>query len=248
MLSSLAQVIASPRTSTMRPVRGIALHTTGSGLPAKAVAAGQAPLDAAIAYYRTSFSPTYVIGWDGTIAAIYADELYKTSHVGVEHDDLAPLRSGAWRLQVSPATSLAWSRRWGSSRNPLDLVTAIGGTLPNDATIGIEMIPMTDGRTQWAPPMRPGLRFTRAQHDAARALVADIARRHHFPTGWRSSRLFGHEDLNPLRRQDAGGGWDPGRLRASPYVDMAHIAGGGLSPIVIGAIAAAAVVLLVGRR
>jgi N-acetyl-anhydromuramyl-L-alanine amidase AmpD len=239
MLSALATPIQNPRLGAVRPVRAIAIHTTGSGLPAQALSVNQDPLEAAIAYYRVNYSPTYVIAWDGRIAAIYGDELAKTSHIGVEADEFGPIRDGTWRSLVSPETVRRWEARWGRGRNPLDLT---GGALPNDVVLGIEMIPMTDGTHAWAVPYRTGLRFTAAQHRAARALVADIRRRHGVRTP-----LYGHEDLNPIRRSDAGGGWDPGRLRGRPYVDMAAI-DGRLSPVVVGAAIAAGVLLVLATR
>jgi N-acetyl-anhydromuramyl-L-alanine amidase AmpD len=72
--------------------------------------------------------------------------------------------------------------------------------------------------------MRPGLLFTEAQHRALVALGRDLAARHGWPAGWgRTPRLVGHEDVQLLERQDAGGGWDPGALRAKPYIDFEFI-------------------------
>lgn len=242
MISPLATVIDRPATNPSRalPIRGVAIHTTGSGLPRDAVASRKDPLQAAIDYYRVSKGPTYVIGWDGRIAAIFGDELAKTWHVGVEANELPSVRDGTWRQMVSPATAAAWDRRWPGKRGPLDL---IGGALPNEVTIGIETIPVTDGQTLWYPPAAPGLRFSAAQHASLRRLVADIARRHRFPSGWQRTHVFGHEDLNPIRRHDAGGGWDPGALRSAPYIDMRRITGG-ISPLVLGALLAGGALLL----
>lgn len=75
-------------------------------------------------------------------------------------------------------------------------------------------------------PMRPGLRFTRAQHDTVAALAVDVARRNGWPEGktwWRTSRLVGHEDLTPISRHDRNGGWDPGGLRDDPYFDWEYV-------------------------
>lgn len=233
MISPLATLITSPfHTGQTRPVPvfGVTFHTTGSGLPAQALAAGKNPVQAGIDYYRTSKGPMYLIGWDGRIVATAADESVRTWHAGVEANERRPLQDGSWRKMVSPATAAAWDRAWGPTKNP---IAGAGASLipsddPNAATIGVEMIPVTpDGRTLWAKPARPGLRFTAAQLAAGRALASDIARRHRWPAGWRKTRVFGHEDLNPIRRHDAGGGWDPGFLRSSPYVDMDAIRGEG---------------------
>lgn len=245
MLSPLASRASTPFTGSARKQTpyGVGIHTTGSGLPADAKAKGQDPLAAAVAYYVQSKGPTYVIGYDGTIVAVAADENIRTAHIGVEGHEMTPLQAGTWRQLVSPATVRYWERRWGAGKNPLSVDgtttrSLIPSNSPNDATIGIEMIPVTgDVKTFWAQPMRPGLRFTRAQHDAARRLVADIAARYRWPAGWQRTRVFGHEDLNPIRRHDAGGGWDPGRLREKPYVDMDYITGGGIT---LGSVAVAA--------
>jgi hypothetical protein len=253
MISPLAKPISQPfHTGQTRPVPvyGITFHTTGSGLPSTALAQGKDPFEAGIAYYRGSQGPMYLIGWKGQIAAVGADESVRTWHAGVEANEKGPLQDGSWRTLVSPATVAAWNRVWGANRNPIGAQGIIPSTDPNAATIGVEMIPVTSGgQTFWAPPARPGIRFTAAQIAAARALAADVARRHRWPAGWQRTRVFGHEDLNPIRRHDAGGGWDPGFLRARPYFDMEQIRGPGAGTValIVGA-AAAAWWFLRGRR
>lgn len=256
MLSSLAKPVANPfTTGQLRPTDpfGVAYHTTGSGLPAQAKTLMVDPLDYGVATYLQMKGPTYLIGWDGTIDAVAQDENIRTWHIGVEADEKTPLLTGTWRQLVSPATAQAWDRKHGADKNPIsaDGTTAhalIPGTDPNNLLVGVEMIPVTpDGKTFWADPMRPGLRFTHAQHEAARQLAADLAARYHWPAGWQKTRVFGHEDINPLRRNDAGGGWDPGDLRAEPYIDFAYIRGGSLWPIVVGA-AGVAILLAIARR
>jgi hypothetical protein len=77
-----------------------------------------------------------------------------------------------------------------------------------------------------ATPLRPGLRFTKAQHDSVARLAVDVARRNHWPANeewWRSPRLLGHEDLTPITRKDSKGGWDPGYLRERPYFDWDYV-------------------------
>lgn len=214
------------------PVYGVTLHTTGSGLPSKALAAGQDPFQAGIDYYRKSMGPTYLIGWKpGQIAAIARDESVVTWHAG-ESDPTKwnALKSGAWRSMVSPATVQFFAKVWGD-KNPLSTdgttrFSVIPTAYANNSTIGVEIIPVTPGgSTLWERPMRPGLRFTQWQHDAARALAADLARRHNWPAGWQDTRIMGHEAMNPIDRHDAGGGWDPGWMRAAPYIDMNYIKG-----------------------
>ncbi|MDX1417939.1 MAG: hypothetical protein R3293_27305, partial [Candidatus Promineifilaceae bacterium] len=79
-----------------------------------------------------------------------------------------------------------------------------------------------------AEPLRPGLRFTAAQHNTVARLAVDIARRNGWPmntTWWRTPRLLGHEDLTPIARHDSRGGWDPGYLREKPYFDWDYVYG-----------------------
>lgn len=74
--------------------------------------------------------------------------------------------------------------------------------------------------------MRPGLRFTQAQHDTVAELAVDVARRNAWPADeewWRTPRLLGHEDLTPIARCDRNGGWDPGALRDEPYFDWEYV-------------------------
>jgi len=181
---------------------------------------------------------------------VTADEATRTWHIGIEANEAQPLQWGTWRQMVSPETARRWDQRWGANRNPIPgKLPSLIPEHPNNVLIGIETIPVTsDGRTFWAPPMRPGLRFTRAQHDMLRALVSDIATRYRFPAGWQKTRLFGHEDINPIRRYDAYGGWDPGRLRAQPFIDMDYVAGSGLGVVSLLLVAAAGAVYLLRRR
>ncbi len=232
---------------------GVAFHTTGSGLPAQAKALMVDPLLYGVQQYLEIKGPTYLIGWDGTTLATAPDESVKTWHIGVEATELQPLLSGAWRQLVTPATAAAWDRKHGAAKNPLstDGTTTrslIPGTSANDLLVGVEMIPVTpDGKTFWADPMRPGLRFTREQHEAARKLAADLAQRYHWPSGWQKTRVFGHEDINPIRRHDAGGGWDPGDLRVSPYIDFDYVRGGSWVTLLLAAAGVAGLLALARR-
>lgn len=233
----------------------VTLHTTGSGLPKQAISAGIDPFQAGIDYYRQSHGPTYLIGWKpGQIALIAADEDVVTWHAGTSDDaKLRALKDGSWRSWVSPATVAAWAYRYGS-KNPLSADgTTKSSLIPtasaNTSTIGVEMIPVTPGgNTFWAAPMKPGVRFTKWQHDAARDLARDLARRYRWPAGWEQTRILGHEALNPIDRYDAGGGWDPGWVRSSPYIDMDYIRGQtDVGSILVLAAGAAAVIYLARR-
>lgn len=213
------------------PLFGITMHTTGSGVPRKASGV-VGTIKEALRHYTANGSAHYVIGWDGTIARAIADEARYGNHAGLAGDSDAGRKyaGGGWEGRVSQAGARMWHERWApTGRKTPDQLLPPGRTRPhvNKVWLGIEMIPVTDGKTFWAKPMREGLRFTKEQHDAARALINDIASRHNFPAGWNSKgspRLIGHSDIHPIGRDNASLPlWDPGY----PYAfDMDYIRGG----------------------
>jgi len=237
-LYSKAIRITSPfDTGQVRPGPpwGVCFHTTGSGLPSQALERGIDPFEHGINYYRGSKGPTYLIGWKpGQIAAVARDESVVTWHAGEsETAKWNALKSTGWKSMVSPAMVAYFAKVYGANKNPLSSDgTTRSSVIPtayaNTSLIGVEMIPVTPGgSTMWAMPMRAGLRFTAWQHQAARDLAADLAQRYGWPSGWQTERIVGHESVNPIDRHDSGGGWDPGFLRANPYIDMAYIRGQG---------------------
>jgi hypothetical protein len=230
-LSSLAlqRPRRSDRITRRSSVYGLLLHTTGGGIPAKAVKTGRAAAEVALAWYRESQGhdgqqgangypwggPGYVIAHDGTVYQIADDDIL-TNHAGGPHRDL--YLSGAWVAKVSQPTVEHWRDRWTGVKSPAHLFPSRS---PNADYVGCEMVPCGAGL---GTPMRAGLRFTQAQHDAAIALGRDLVARHGWPADWaRGPRLVGHEDVQPIERHDAGGGWDPGWLRAAPYFDFEYV-------------------------
>lgn len=198
-------------------IYGLVLHTTGSGIVDRAVSRGLDPLAHAVDYYLDpdSYHPHYVVGWDGKIVQI-ADESIRAPHVGF--GERALFLSGEWVSEVKPALLALWRASWPAFPSPAHLFP---GPSPNDVYVGAELLPIAPGR---AEPAYPGATFTLAQHQAAVLLAVDVAVRQGLPAGWTAGpRLVGHEDLNPITRGDAGGGWDPGALRASPRLDMRWI-------------------------
>lgn len=199
-----------PRTDD---VLGLCIHTCGSSIVEQAVKHGAYPLEWVVAYYLKpdSYWPHYVVGWDGHIVQL-TDEREIALHVGITAEQRSLYASGAWREKIN---STQWDKVWGSTTNPMLFYS---NSSPNRSYIGLEMLPMSPAGHLWdthAPG--PGFRFTEAQHQAVAELAADIWARHGLSPS--RSRVVGHEDLNPLDRWDKGGGWDPGRLRASPYFD-----------------------------
>jgi hypothetical protein len=178
---------------------GVVVHTTGGGIVRFAAAHGIDPLAAAISIYSAPGAnfPHYCI--DGTgVAAQIADERELAPHAGIDAKGRALYLSGAWTSRVSKTGLALWRARWPGVKSPLALFP---GRSVNQVYLGIELIP-TATKT-----------FTLAQYDTLARLLADIERRHGIMLSW--SRLVGHEDLEPLERWDAAGGWDPGSLRAT---------------------------------
>lgn len=202
------------------PVYGLCWHTTGSGIVEQALTRGRDPLEHAVAYYLgAEFYAHYVIGWDGTIVQI-VDELARAPHVG--YGERALYLSGEWAQACPRACVAAWRAAWPAFESPAHLMPNASSDAPNNLYVGAEMLPLPTGaRASTAPaPAFRGSSFTLPQHQAVTMLALDVADRHDFPSGWpRGPRLAGHEDLNPLKRSDSGGGWDPGALRPRPRFD-----------------------------
>lgn len=220
MLSPLAILAHSfghqlfSRALRSTPLYGVTLHTTGSGILDKDLQkTAQGTLQKAVDYYSTTGGPHYVIGWDGRIVAIVQDEKMRGAHAGIQAADQSLYYENTWRNRMSPAGRALWDKLWPGRRSPADLVPNGNLSNVNDYWIGVEMIPITyDGKFYFAEPAFKGARFTKAQHEAAKKLAEDIARRNGFPTGWKNTpRLLGHSDLNPVERDSAASPlWDPG--------------------------------------
>lgn len=226
--SSLAKKVPGVRAATDGIVRdpwGLLVHTTGGGVTAMAKKRKRRPIDVAIQIYIDSQNgsngykwggPTYVMDHDGTIYQIAPEEIL-TNHCG--GGNRVFYRDATWIKKAHPAAVAKWNAQWGPKYDdPYDLFPAKS---PNVNFVGLEMIPVGDG---FGEAMRPGLRFSKHQHDAVVDLARDIGGRHGWPAGWwRTSRLLGHEDVDILNRMDKGGGWDPGFLRAQPYFDFKYV-------------------------
>lgn len=214
------------KNATKRQPWGFLIHTTGGGITALAKKTKRTPIDVALDVYINSQNgsngylwggPGYVMNHDGGIYQLAPDDVL-TNHCGGPNRQR--YRNQSWRNIVSKTAAARWDDQWRALGfdDPYDLFPSKS---PNVDYIGLEMIPCGDG---FGTPMRPGLRFTKLQHDAAIALADDCAERHGWPKGWaKTSRLVGHEDVDIIERDDAAGGWDPGWLRAAPYFDFAYV-------------------------
>lgn len=212
---------------------GLVLHTTGSGLPAKAKEASMSPLVRAVNYYTKEHGTHYVCGWrglDGDLLQV-ANEREQAHGVGTG-DQRASNKTG-WRKDLPPSMVKRWESRWGhlEANNPLELFP---NKYVNSSYCHLEMIPCVfhykNKLHTAAEPMAPGLRFTKDQHDAVVALTLDVAERNGWPIDtdtspgwWESGRFVGHEDVSPITRHVKAGGWDPGLMRAKPWFDWDYV-------------------------
>lgn len=207
--SPLATAIARPRAANRRPgaLYGLVCHTSGSGIVEQAKAQGADPLEYAVSYYaeRAAYYAHYVVGYDGHIVQI-ADENERAPHVGFL--ERPHFEDGSWERMLPPEMVQRWHDRWPGKGNPTDLFE---GPSPNSVYVGCELIPL-------ARALEDGSRYTPAQHQAVAELILDFGQRSKLePAWWHTSRLCGHEDLNPLTRSLKGEGWDPGIMRRVPW-------------------------------
>lgn len=218
-------------------VYGLVVHTTGSGVPRRAADESISPSAWAVRYYKRSRGCHYVNGWngiDGGDLFQVANENVQAWGVGVTNksepkkDQRRSIDRGRFEKDLPAVLVRLWKERWPGKKNSLELLP--GTKTANSCYIHMECPPCVywhNGKTVTGePPMRPGLRFTKAQHDSVARLAVDIARRNGWPMEeqwWRTPRLLGHEDLTPISRHDKNGGWDPGYLREKPYFDWDYV-------------------------
>lgn len=215
-----------------RPLRpevfGLVVHTTGSGATNRAWKQRRSVLDWCIERYLTTFGCHYICGYKGLDAELVqvGNEYRRPNTVGMAEQNRS-IDRGRFARDLKPRMLFHWRNRWPGKASPRNLFP---GRSVNQFYAGVEMPPCvwwntSRGRNHVsAPPMRQGLRYTRAQHDAIVQLAWDMANRHAWSGNWwETGRLVGHEDLSPLTRQNSGGGWDPGALRGEPWWDWAYI-------------------------
>ncbi len=212
-------------------VYGLVVHQTGGKLPCDEIAAGNDVMEGAVAHYFRSHGTHYVCGWGGRAAdelIQVADEHFQAHGVGMEKQKRSIAGSGGWMSDISTKTAAHWRQRWPKASSPTSLLP--GTRYANPPYIHVEMIPVV---VPWCKhyaganpplPMRPGLRYSKAQHDSVADLAVDIANRNGWPEDWwETSRLVGHEDLSPISRSIKSGGWDPGALRDDPWFDWHYV-------------------------
>jgi len=226
------------------------VHTTGSQLPEDAHNAGIYPTVMAAERYFKSRGPQYVCGWNGHAGGDLlqiANERIQSNGVGTnetrsrktgklikkgQRQSEQGNYSGSWTGDVSKSTVRHWRKAHPDAQSPLGLLPKGARRSVNACAIQMEMIPCVfwigKKKIVAAKPMRPGLKFTEAQHDTAAYLAVDIAERKGWEGEWWLSsqqplQLGGHEDFTPISRSNSGGGWDPGGLRAKPFFDWEYV-------------------------
>lgn len=218
-------------------VYGLVVHTTGGGLPAEARDKGVYHTVHAVKYYNRSHGCHYVNGWRGVEGGDLlqvANEREQAAGVGVttpknpRTDQRRSIERGRFEADLPADLVARWRARWPGYKHSLELLP--GTRTANSCYVHVECVPCVfayDGKlVSAAEPLRPGLRFTRAQHDTVVLLACDVARRNGWPRDqrwWRSPRLLGHEDLTPISRHTSTGGWDPGYLRKDRYFDWDYV-------------------------
>jgi len=210
---------------------GIVNHTTGQGLPDKAMKEGVYPTVRAQRYYSGSHGCHYINGYRGHEGG----DLIQMAHEGEQANGVGTTEqrkggeiqkgqkqsvlgkySGNWKTDLPASLVKRWQNRWPGYSNPLDLLPGI--TTCNPAYVHVENIPLT---TYWIKqgfePAFKGSYYTMAQYRTVAALALDLARRKKWEwEWWRTPRLLGHSDITPISRHITTGGWDPGALMATP--------------------------------
>lgn len=226
------------------------VHTTGSQLPADAHEAGLYPTVMAAERYFESRGPQYVCGWNGFEQGDLlqvANERIQSNGVGTTEKKHWKTKkmvkegqrqsedgkySGHWTGDLPKSLVKRWKAAHPDAKSPLGLLPKAARRSVNACAIQMEMIPcifwIGKKKVVGAEPMRPGLKFTEAQHDTVAFLAVDIATRKGWKGQWwwpsqQPLQLGGHEDFTPISRHNSGGGWDPGGLRAKPFFDWDYV-------------------------
>lgn len=201
-------------------VFGLAVHTSGSGIVAKALALKRDIVTYVVEYYtKAKYSCHYIVGYDGQIFQVSADDR-RVPHIGVSALERDLYLSGNWIRdpRLSSETIKLWQARWHARKSPSHLYP---DPFPNQSYVGCELPPLP------AEERGPGdLWYTDEQHIAVAELANDLRRRHSWPE-WPAkipcSRLLGHEDVDLFGRSEKSGGWDPGSLRSRPRFDWSLV-------------------------
>lgn len=111
----------------------------------------------------------------------------------------------------------AWIAKWPDRSSPLSLLPANCDN-PNDCSYSFEMVQPVERKPGGGYRTLP---FTRRMHDVAAFRAAHLLPQLGIPRESRVDACVGHEDLHPICRFDASGGWDPGGLGKRKLWDWA---------------------------
>ena len=187
------------------------VHTTGSGIPDKAVREGVDIVEMTHRVYSgMREGPHFVIVPDGRVFQ-YRQLNEKAWHAGVDGAERRDYLSGNWLAKVAKGVASWWKARWVGIQSPQHLYPS---TSPNEDYVGIELVPCVayvkgnNGSLKpvFGEPAGPGQRFTAQQYTSLAMLVNELSSKYGIPLS--GGRLVGHEDIDPMDRP----GWDPGDM------------------------------------
>lgn len=180
-------------------VTSIILHTTGYG-------AGLQRIDKR---HRDKEDHLERVGED--YACRMANVLKYKGHYLIDHTgkiwQFIPLNEIAWHTGSSKRKLLKneepfawWQKRWPKLKKPTDLKP--WKTYPNASTVGIDLLAHGNGEITSG--------YTDEQYESLAYLVDDLCER--LSINIERENILGHEDVDPISRGSAKGGWDPGRF------------------------------------
>ena len=208
------KIVKTKRTNLPKrtlDVVAVVVHTTGSGIVAKALKKSLDPQEYAAKYYagKRSFSSHYLVGHDfsrdDAIIGTVPENLV-SYHSGMNKHRRAIYKKGksVWPRYKKVDGAFVdggkhlphyedWLDRWPNLDSPNDLIP---GTSINYRTIGVDFL---------AP--EPGEKHSELQTRWVASLISDILER----TGLKIERktVLRHSDVDPLTRSTRRGGWDP---------------------------------------
>ncbi|RME02232.1 MAG: N-acetylmuramoyl-L-alanine amidase [Deltaproteobacteria bacterium] len=197
----------------------IVLHITGRALWKKAHKHKISSLEMADLVYQSGIGPHYVIDEHGEILFVRDERIRPAAQGWGPHGGIEKVR------KLSPPSW--WKRYWnrvdfflgyrptdrhrpkeafprdyhGSFSHPVDLIAP--DTTPNARSVAIEFVQCDNQRL-----------LTRQQYIAGAVAVYELCDAYGLEISRRS--VLSHEDVDPWRRGDRGGGWDVGALRILP--------------------------------
>lgn len=175
---------------------------------------GESDLIKILKFYQSpqGLCPHYVIATDGTAYQTAAESLV-AYHAAMPANEAALYRMGwqnwsrfVWDDKTKTAEHIGgefvgyrgWRQQWFDRgyQSPLDLVTK---GMTNRLSIGIEL----------QTPRKPTAKlYTPEQYRTLADLLKDAGKRNGVPL--KRETVLGHSDVNPLRRCNKFGSWDPG--------------------------------------